>query len=320
MELDIDLVLTYIYPIFVMLMILEYILARHLFDLKESFSGFAIAIVASAIAFFSKAFALGVFIFVFNFFKEARLDYFGYESIGWAWFVWIFAILADDFNFYWHHRFSHSIRLLWAAHVPHHSAKSFNLSIGIRNGWFVTLYKPIFWLWLPIVGFEPIMIATCLVINGIYQFFLHTQLIPSLGWYGKVFNTPFVHRIHHSSNVEYLDKNHGGILIIWDKLFGTYQCIISNVKPKYGILKDPKTYNPILLNTHEFSSIWKDVQKTSSWKDKFKYIFFPPGWSHDKSSKTTMELQQAFVDNSLIPKKAPILIDTSNDKIDSVRS
>ena len=217
MELGIDVVVKYIYPIFGLLMVLEYFSAKHLFDLKESFAGFVVAIVASVIASFSKLVALAIFFLIFELFKDLRLALFGYETLGWAWYVWIFAILADDFSFYWHHRFSHSIRLLWAAHVPHHSAKNFNFTIGIRNGWFVTLYKPIFWLWMPLIGFEPIMIATCLIINGIYQFFLHTQLVPSMGWYGKIFNTPYVHQVHHSSNIEYLDKNHGGMLIVWDK-------------------------------------------------------------------------------------------------------
>jgi len=298
MDLGIELTVKYIYPIFIILMILEFVLARHLFDVKESLSGFAIAAGASLVAFFTKVIAFGVFVFFFEFFKDFRMEYLGYESFGFAWYVWIFAILADDLSFYWHHRMSHTIRLLWAAHVPHHSAKNFNFTIGIRNGWFVTLYKPIFWLWMAFLGFEPAMIATALIINGIYQFFLHTQLIPSLGWYEKVFNTPFIHQVHHCSNVEYLDKNHGGMLIIWDKLFGTYQDIIPKLKPKYGILKDPDTYNPILLNTHEFSSIWKDVRSVPSWKDKFKYIFYPPGWSHDHSSKTAMELQQELTGNS----------------------
>jgi hypothetical protein len=116
--------------------------------------------------------------------------------------------------------------------------------------------------------------------------------VPSLGWFEKVFNTPYIHQVHHSRNIEYLDKNHGGMLIIWDKLFGTYQDIITTIDPKYGILKDPDSYNPILLNTHEFSDIWRDVRKVSSWKDKLKYIFYPPGWSHDKSSRTAVQLQR----------------------------
>ena len=292
MGIEIEAVVIYIYPIFIILMILEYVFAKKLFDLKESASGFAIAAGASLVAFFSKAIALTIFIFIFELFKGLRLEFFGYESLGWAWYTWLIVLVADDFNFYWHHRFSHTVRLLWAAHVPHHSAKSFNLTIGIRNGWFVTLYKPMFWLWLPILGVEPLMIAGVMIINGIYQFFLHTQLVPSLGWFEKVFNTPFIHQVHHSSNVEYLDKNHGGMLIIWDKLFGTFQDIIPTLNPKYGILKDPDTYNPILLNTHEFASIWKDVRKVSSWKHKFKYVFYPPGWSHDNSSKTALELQR----------------------------
>jgi len=292
MNLGIEFVLTYVYPIFIVLMIIEYFSARHLFDLKESLSGFAIAIGASFVAFFTKVLALGIFVLFFNLFKELRVEYLGYESLGWAWYIWILALIADDFSFYWHHRFSHTVRLLWAAHVPHHSARSYNLTIGIRNGWFVTLYKSVFWLWIPIIGFEPAMIATCLIINGIYQFFLHTQLVPSLGRIEKVFNTPYLHQVHHSSNLEYLDKNHGGILIIWDRIFGTFQGVIPELEPKFGILKDPDTYNPVLLNTHEFTSIWKDLKKSSSLLNKLKYIFYPPGWSHDGSSKTVCEMQQ----------------------------
>src|SRR5690606_14912955 len=163
-----------------------------------------------------KVVALGVFIVIFNLFKEIRIQYLGYESFGWAWYVWVVCLLCDDFNFYWHHRLSHTIRLLWAAHIPHHNADTFNLTVSIRNGWFITFYKPIFWLWMAAIGFEPVMIATCLVINAAYQFFLHTQHVPKLPWYGAVFNTPYDHVVHHSSNVEYMDKNHGGILIIWD--------------------------------------------------------------------------------------------------------
>ena len=295
MNLGMDLVVMIIYPLFLALMVLEYFLAKHLFDLKESFAGFVIAAVASVIAFFSKVVAFGIFVFFFEVFKGIRLEYFGYESFGFAWYVWIIAIFADDFNFYWHHRFSHTVRVLWAAHIPHHSAKNFNFTIGIRNGWFVTLYKPMCWIWMAIVGFEPIMIATCLIINGIYQFFLHTQLVPSLGWFEKVFNTPYIHQVHHSSNVEYLDKNHGGMFIIWDKLFGTFKDIDPAIKVKYGVLKDPDSYNPLIINTHEFASIWEDTRKTSSWKDKFKYIFYPPGWSHDNSSKTAKQMQEELL-------------------------
>lgn len=291
MKFGTDVIVAYTFPFFATLILIEYLLARHVFKLKESLAGIGVAIGASVIAVFSKTFALAVFIFFFEVFREIRLEILGYESLGWAWYIWLLAIVGDDFNFYWHHRLSHTIRLLWAAHVPHHSSKSFNLIVAIRNGWFPTLYKPIFWLWMPILGFDPAMIAFCLIFNGTYQFCLHTQLVPSLGWVAILFNTPQVHQVHHASNIAYLDKNHGGVFIIWDKLFGTYKTLEPHNPPIFGIINDPHSYNPFVLNTHEFANIWQDVKKVSSLKDKLKYIFYPPGWSHDQSSKTVKEMQ-----------------------------
>lgn len=304
MEIDLTPWFKYLYPLIVVLIVLEYLNARHLFNIKESLSGIVIAIGASVIAVFTKAVALGVFFVVFELFKPLRVELLGIETFGWAWYVWIFAIIGDDFNFYWHHRFSHTIRLLWAAHLPHHSAKTYNLSIGIRNGWFITLYKPIFWLWMPVFGFEPVMVATALVINAAYQFFLHTQLVGSLGWFEKVFNTPWVHQVHHSCNTAYLDKNHGGILIIWDKIFGTFQDQIKGVKTKYGILKDPNTYNPVTHNLFEFNNIIRDVKNANNWKDRFMYIFGPPGWSPDDSSKTAKQMQLELQEQNVAKKSA----------------
>lgn len=293
MEFEVGSYIAFIYPFLIALIVLEYLKAKDLYNIKETGSSFAIAIGATIIASFTKVVALGIFIAIFEFTKPLRLELFGYASFGWAWYVWILCMVADDFNFYWHHRLSHNIRLLWAAHIPHHNAETFNLTVSIRNGWFITLYKPIFWLWMPLIGFEPTMIATCLVINAAYQFFLHSQLVPSLGWYEKIFNTPYVHVVHHSSNVEYLDRNHGGIMVIWDKLFGTWQEPIKGVKADFGVTegKGPRNYSPIEANLHEFRSIWNDVKSVGSWKYKFMYIFGPPGWSHDNSSKTAKQLQ-----------------------------
>lgn len=292
MELDINGAIKLIFPVYIFLIILEYYKAKDNYNLKESASSFVIAGVSTLIATFTKVWALGVFMVIFEAFKELRIQLLGYESLGWAWYVWIICLICDDFNFYWHHRFSHTIRLLWAAHIPHHNAETFNLTVSIRNGWFITLYKPIFWLWMPLLGFEPVMIATCLIINAAYQFFLHTQTVPKIKWFGDIFNTPHVHVVHHSSNIEYMDKNHGGILVIWDKLFGTYQDVIDGVKPKYGVTKGPESYNPILANTHEFQNIWRDVKKSPKLKHKLMYIFGPPGWSHDNSSMTAKQLQK----------------------------
>ncbi len=282
----------YIYPILIGFMIIEFLVARENYELKDAMAGFGIALGASVIASFTKVFTVVViFQWCFDVLAPFREQYLGYTSLGFAWWAWAMAIVADDFNFYWHHRLSHSIRLLWAAHVPHHSSHNYNLAVSIRNGWFITLYKPIFWLWMAFVGFEPVMIGTALIINSVYQYFLHTKLIGSLGFFGKVFNNPYVHAVHHSSNAEYLDKNHGGIFLVWDHIFGTWQNIIKGVEPKYGIMKDPGTYNPIRLNTHEFEAIFRDVRKARNLKEAFMYIFAAPGWSPDRSSLTARQIQ-----------------------------
>jgi sterol desaturase/sphingolipid hydroxylase (fatty acid hydroxylase superfamily) len=278
-------------------MVVEYFTARHLYHVKESASSLTIALVAAFIASFTKVWAFGVFILVFEATKELRLEFLGYTSFGWAWYVWVIAVVMDDFNFYWHHRLCHNVRVLWAFHVPHHNAKTFNLSVSLRNGWFITLYKPMYWMWMPLIGFEPVMVAAALLINGAYQLFLHSQLVPSYGRFEKVLNSPWLHQVHHSSNIEYLDKNHAGIFAFWDRLFGTFQAPIPEVTPKFGVLKGPESLNPINANLHEFVSIWKDVRKARSWSDKLKYIFGPPGWSHDKSTLTAKEMQAALVGN-----------------------
>lgn len=296
----------FVYPILLVLIVVEFFSARHLYHIKESLSGFGIALVASLIAAFTKVVALAIFVFCFSYFEPLRVEYLGYSSFGWAWYVWILCILADDFNFYWHHRLSHNIRLLWAAHVPHHSSMTFNLTVSIRNGWFITFYKPVFWLWMAVVGFEPLMIATCLIINANYQFFLHSQLVPSLGWFGKIFNTPYIHQLHHSSNVEYLDKNHGGIFLIWDKLFGTFQDVIPDVAPKFGVIHGPKNFSPVEANIHEFRSIVEDTRKSKNLWHRLKYIFYPPGWSHDGSSLTTRQIQKELATAKLEKRNAVI--------------
>ena len=281
----------YVYPVFLVLLLIEYFNAKHLYNLKETFSSFTILVGATLMRVFTNVFEISIYLFLFWWAAPLREQLLGYSSLGWAWYIWLACMLGDDHNFYWHHRLSHNIRLLWAAHLPHHSAKTFNLTVSIRNGWFVTLYKPIFWLWMPLVGFEPIMIATCLILNSFYQFFLHSQLVPSLPLYEKLFNTPYIHTVHHSSNTEYLDRNHGGILTIWDRLYGTWQPPIKGMKPHFGISHDPGTMNPFKHNLFEFQEIWKDVKKAPGFKNKFMYIFGPPGWSHDGSSMTSKQLQ-----------------------------
>ena len=282
----------YVYPIFLGLLLLEYFNAKDLYNIKETWASFVILVGATVIRVLTNVFEITLYFFLFHLAEPLREQYLGYSTLGFAWYVWIICLFADDHNFYWHHRLSHNIRVLWAAHLPHHSAKTFNLTVSIRNGWFITLFKPIYWLWLPLLGFEPIMIATVLIVNSFYQFVLHSQLVPSLPLYERIFNTPYIHTVHHSSNTEYLDKNHGGIFSFWDRIYGTWQAPIKGLKPKYGISHDPGTDNPITHNLFEFQEIWKDVKKAPGLRNKLMYIFGPPGWSHDGSSMTSKQLQK----------------------------
>jgi sterol desaturase/sphingolipid hydroxylase (fatty acid hydroxylase superfamily) len=219
-------------------------------------------------------------------------------DLGSAWWVWILLLFADDFAFYTHHRSCHEIRLFWAAHVNHHSSQDYNLAIALRQSWGELFHKYIWWIWLPLLGFHPLMMITMMTISLIYQFFQHTEVVKRLPkpleW---IFNTPSHHRVHHASNVRYLDRNHAGILIIWDKLFGTFQAELDEEPVHYGITNNIHTYNPFKIATHEYAKMIADVRKAPTFKAKMGYIFMPPGWSHDGSTKTANQMRKELKEN-----------------------
>ncbi|MEP3371612.1 sterol desaturase family protein [Maribacter dokdonensis] len=223
-----------------------------------------------------------------------RTNIMGYESFGYAWYVWLLCQLADDFTYYWFHRANHEIRILWAAHIVHHSSDNFNLGTAIRNGWFTLLYKPFFYVWMPIIGFPVEMVVVCLAIESFWQFQLHSQYVPKMGFIEKIFNTHTMHQVHHAQNVEYLDKNHGGFLNCFDKMFGTWKEYDEEIDVKFGVIHAPNSNNPIVILTHEFKDIWADVKKVKKFKHKLMYIFGPPGWSHDGSTMTVKQQQRLF--------------------------
>ncbi len=270
----------YFIPVAVLFIGLEIFISikerEDLYHFKDSVATAAVGIGAVILQLLTKAGTLAFF-FVFFELGAPMRQALGYEALGWTAGVWVAVILCDDFCFYWHHRFSHRVRLLWAAHVVHHSSEYFNLGTSFRNGWVIFFYKPIFWFWMPLVGFHPVMVLTAMAINSSYQFWLHTRKIPSLGWVEKIFNTPQLHQIHHSQNPEYIDQNFGGILIIWDRLFGTYHPGIPGGENRFGVTHPPESFHPLKIVTHEYESIWKDLKKCRSWKQRWKLLFHPPG-------------------------------------------
>ncbi len=206
-----------------------------------------------------------------------------------AWWVWVVAFVGDDFCYYWFHRASHEVRFLWAAHENHHSSRYYNLSTALRQSWTTPFTGPIFWAPLALLGVPPLMIFTTMAISLVYQFWLHTELIGRLGPFEWVFNTPSHHRVHHGRNVQYLDRNHGGILIVWDRLFGTFEPEDEPVD--YGLTTNIHTFNPLGIAFHEWRTMFRQVAAAGSLRDALGALFAPPGWSADGSSLTAHQLQ-----------------------------
>jgi sterol desaturase/sphingolipid hydroxylase (fatty acid hydroxylase superfamily) len=205
--------------------------------------------------------------------------------------AWVAVFLLEDLTYYWFHRLSHERRLWWAAHVNHHSSQHYNLSTALRQTWTGGIAGT--WaLWLPLafLGFPPAMIVIQKGISLVYQYWIHTEAIRRLpAWFEAVFNTPSHHRVHHARNPRYLDRNYAGILIVWDKLFGTFQPELDAEPCRYGIVKNLGTFNILRVAFHEWGGIARDIgrspQHTVGW------LFGPPGWSPDGSRETSATIK-----------------------------
>ena len=198
--------------------------------------------------------------------------------------VWIFAFVVYDFFYYWFHRMSHERQIFWASHVAHHQSEDYNLSTALRQtgtGAFVTwiFYIPVF-----LIGVPSYVFVSVASINLIYQFWVHSEHIPKLGWYEKFFVTASNHRVHHAQNENYIDKNYGGVFIIWDRMFGTYKEEDDAVTPIYGIRSKIDTFNPIWANLHIYVKMFKDIWYAQSLKEKFFVPFARTGWQPSASS------------------------------------
>lgn len=277
----------YAIPGFVILVLLEVSVAAYekkdWYETKDALSSLAMGIGNVITGLFTKAIGLGAFFIVWQF----RLT-----DLGWAWWVWVLAFFADDLSYYCFHRTSHNVRWFWASHVIHHSSQKYNLATALRQTWTGNITGNfLFWLWMPLVGFHPFMIVTMQSISLLYQFWIHTEAINKM-WrpIEFIFNTPSHHRVHHASDVKYLDRNHAGILIIWDRMFGTF--VEEDEHPTYGLTTNLNTFNPVRIAFHEWISIGKDLLKSGSLKNIGGYLFGPPGWSHDGSRKTTEQLRK----------------------------
>ena len=199
-----------------------------------------------------------------------------------------------EFFYYWYHRFSHTTRWFWAGHSPHHSPNQLNLSAAYRLGWLGRLTgSTLFFTPLVLLGFTPTVVLTSLVLNLLYQFWLHADWVPRLGWLEGIFNTPSNHRVHHARNPEYLDANFGGVLVVFDRLFGTYIPERDDVPCDYGTITPAvSSRNPFVLNFSPWVGLFKDLRTARSPREVWMYMFGPPGWRPDGEGLTTAEIRR----------------------------
>lgn len=214
------------------------------------------------------------------------LSQFALWDLSGLWWMWPALILAEDFCYYWYHRFGHEVRFFWASHVNHHSSRFYNLSTALRQSWTTPLTGWIFWVPLVLVGFPVELILLQKALNLLYQYWIHTESVGRLGPLEWVLNTPSHHRVHHGRNLRYLDKNYGGIFIIWDRIFGTFQ--EEDEPVEYGLVHNLETYNPITIAFHEWVAIGKDILREP--RATLGYLFRPPGWRPDGKSETVKDL------------------------------
>lgn len=268
-------------PFFLLLLTLEWLAARKLEQVegreppagahyaRDSLTSISMGVVSVATMGAWKALALVAYTAVYAYVAPWQLA-------ANQWYTWVIALVGVDLLYYTYHRIAHRVRLVWATHQAHHSSEYYNLATALRQKW-NNSGEILLWLPLPLLGVPPWMVFFSFSISLIYQFWIHTERVGKLrAPIEFLFNTPSHHRVHHGVNPEYLDKNYGGILIIWDRLFGTFQQ--ETVRPRYGLTKPVDTYNIWRLQTHEYVAIARDVARAGRWRDRLGFVFGPPGW------------------------------------------
>lgn len=274
---------------------LSHIRQQKSYTWKDTMQNIYLMLVNAGVDLLFRAIYIGI---VLSFFYDIRIT----PHIANPWIYWIALLLFEDFMYYWLHRVDHVCRLFWATHVTHHSSPQFNLTVGFRSSVMEPLYRFVYFIPIALCGFQPIDIAFIYAATQTWGILVHTEKINKTGWLEYFLVTPSHHRVHHGSNPKYLDKNMGMFLIIWDKIFGTFQPELPAEKYqpiKYGLTKPLQNENPVNLIVHEWKSMGKDVRRNGlTFKQRWNYLFGPPGWSHDGSSHTSDELRKMEQENN----------------------
>jgi sterol desaturase/sphingolipid hydroxylase (fatty acid hydroxylase superfamily) len=263
-------------PVFLVLILLELVITRvqekRYYRLSDSINDLSCGILDQILMVFLKTALFAGYVFVH---ERYRLF-----SIPGSAAAWVACFLGVDFLYYWFHRTGHEVNAFWAAHVVHHQSEEYNLAVALRQGAFQPVFSWIFYLPLALLGFPPLMFLTVTSIDTLYQFWIHTRAIGRLGPLEWVLNTPSNHRVHHGRNPKYIDRNHGGILIVWDRLFGTYQK--EEEEPAYGITTPLRSFNPVWAHLHYWVELGQTARRSTRWADKVRLFLKPPGWQPEE--------------------------------------
>ena len=263
-----EIILLALSPVFLVFVCFEFIKFKRYYNIKDSLANTVLALLHQG----ADAMALLLLMPFFYMFYEYRLFDIKLSVLSVA-----FAFLLQDFLYYWFHRASHHIHWLWAAHVVHHSSTKMNFTTAFRQSiMYPVAGMWVFWLPMILLGFDPLTVFSVVALNLAYQFFVHTQIVAKLGWFESVFNTPSHHRVHHAINKRYLDKNFAGVLIIWDKLFGTFVEENKNQPCKYGIVGQLNSNNPLIITFHQWAHLLKSTYTAKGLKAKCKVLFGYP--------------------------------------------
>jgi alkylglycerol monooxygenase len=262
-------------PIFFILIGIELLVERithqKFYRLPDAIANLSCGITSQLSGLFLRLFAIGIYQLLF--------EHFAFFSLERNWLYWLSLFLLVDLAYYWAHRMSHEINLFWGGHVVHHQSEEYNLSVALRQSSFQVVWTFAFSLPIAFLGFNTVDFVLISAFNTLYQFWIHTETINKMGWFEYVFNTPSHHRVHHGRNPKYIDKNHAGTLIIWDKMFGTFQA--EEERPTYGITRPINSWNAVWANFSHYSEMGKDLKRIPVWSDKIKYLFMKPGWMPD---------------------------------------
>jgi sterol desaturase/sphingolipid hydroxylase (fatty acid hydroxylase superfamily) len=268
-------VIVFATPVFLALIALEFVVGwargRNTYRLADAINSIGLGMMSQVVGLFTKLAAIGLYTWVYHHAALVKLP----ADAAW---VWVAGLLAYDFCYYWLHRLGHTVALLWAAHSVHHQSEDYNLSTALRqtsSGWVAGW---VFYLPMAVAGFPPLVFGVVALIDLLYQFWVHTRQIGRLGWFDRWFCSPSNHRVHHAVNEKYLDKNYGGILIVWDRLFGSFAEEDDAEPCVFGTIKPLRSWDPVWANLSFYAELLRDSWHTRRWVDKLRRWFAPPGW------------------------------------------